>query len=140
MAGPRFNLDPVSRGDELISDAEREYALDALRRHAADGRLAVQEFSDRSEEALMARTADQLGASLRDLPQQTYELGESGAGARRSTGRPRWIPLPILMLLVVALVASHGWAIVPLAWLLFAVFGPWRRRHEGRYRRTRVPL
>jgi len=50
------------------SDAERERVVDALRAHAAEGRLDTAELEDRVEAALAARTDDELAALGSDLP------------------------------------------------------------------------
>ena len=128
-------LDRDSSGDGgyLVSDAERDAALAALRRHAAGGVLTVAEFGERSEEALAARTRDQLRLAFRGLPRP---VAGAEAFVPRSSRRPRWIPFPLLPLVVIALIATHGWALIPLAWLLFAFFGPWRRYHGRRSRRA----
>lgn len=60
-------------GDEsqpaiLASDAERERACTALREASVDGRLTLEEFSQRIERALAARTRDELSEVTRDLP------------------------------------------------------------------------
>src|SRR3954454_4060858 len=55
-------------GTYRVSNAERDIVVDELRRHAVDGRLSMDEFGDRAEVALGAVTADELLATLRDLP------------------------------------------------------------------------
>jgi hypothetical protein len=52
----------------LIGDAERERIREALQRHVADGRLTLEEFSDRLGEAYAARTRPDLDTALRGLP------------------------------------------------------------------------
>jgi hypothetical protein len=52
----------------LASDAERERASEVLRQASVEGRLTLDEFSERVEQALAARTRDQLQAVTRDLP------------------------------------------------------------------------
>ena len=39
-----------------------------LREHAVDGRLTLEEFTDRMSAAYVARTSDELGELVRDLP------------------------------------------------------------------------
>jgi hypothetical protein len=51
------------------SDAERERFTDILERHFAEGRLSPEEFSDRIDRALQARTLGELYALVADLPQ-----------------------------------------------------------------------
>jgi len=53
-----------------VSDAERQAVVDALRLHTGDGRLGIDEFEERSEKALAAKTRDDLRGLLDDLPFQ----------------------------------------------------------------------
>lgn len=50
------------------SEAEREHAVDELRRHAAAGRLDVAELEERIEAAYGARTREELAELRSDLP------------------------------------------------------------------------
>jgi len=52
------------------SDAERDAVVDALRRHAAEGRLDLAELEQRVAWALEARTHDELGRLTADLPRR----------------------------------------------------------------------
>lgn len=56
------------RGAIRVSDAERDQAVAELSEHYQAGRLALEEFDDRSSQALRARTASDLGALFTDLP------------------------------------------------------------------------
>src|SRR5262252_4057513 len=51
----------------LASDAERERTSEVLRQASVEGRLTLDEFSERVEQALAARTRDELQAVTRDL-------------------------------------------------------------------------
>lgn len=51
------------------SDAEREQFVRALERHCADGRLTAEEFGERLERVLQARTLAELYAITADLPE-----------------------------------------------------------------------
>lgn len=55
-------------GHLLASDAEREATVETLRVAHADGRLTLEELSDRSDLAYRARTAAELSLLTRDLP------------------------------------------------------------------------
>src|SRR3954465_3865808 len=59
----RFESDDVR-----ASDAEREEAISALRTHAGDGRLDVEELDQRVESAYAAKTRRELVPLTRDLP------------------------------------------------------------------------
>jgi hypothetical protein len=50
------------------SDADREHAVVLLREHAAQGRLTLEEFTERMSAAYLARTSDELEELARDLP------------------------------------------------------------------------
>lgn len=54
--------------DLRASDADREAAVDALRRHAAAGRLDVEELDERVEKAYAAKMLSELAALQADLP------------------------------------------------------------------------
>jgi len=56
------------RGAIRVSDAERDAAVAELSQHYQTGRLTADEFSERSGQALEARTGDQLHALFDDLP------------------------------------------------------------------------
>jgi hypothetical protein len=51
-----------------VSDVDREAVVDALREHFFAGRLDVEEFTERVEQAYAARTAGELEAVERELP------------------------------------------------------------------------
>jgi hypothetical protein len=63
------------------SDAERERAAAVLREGAAEGRITLEELSERLELAYAARTRPELEAMVGDLPR--------GDAIRRETRRPR---------------------------------------------------
>jgi len=50
------------------SDADRERTVARLRRHHADGRLDLEEFNQRIDQAYAAKTVDELDHVMRDLP------------------------------------------------------------------------
>jgi hypothetical protein len=50
------------------SDSDRERVVEVLREHAVDGRLTLEEFSERIEQAYLARTHDALDELTLDLP------------------------------------------------------------------------
>jgi hypothetical protein len=54
--------------DTRVSDAEREKLAQTLREHAAQGRLSVDELSERLDRAYAARTQGELSALVADLP------------------------------------------------------------------------
>ena len=73
------------------SDAEREAVATALKQHAAEGRLTMQEFEERLDKAYTATTYGDLQPLLADLPRlpgagpstDVPALPTDGRGARR---------------------------------------------------------
>jgi hypothetical protein len=59
---------PPHHPDTRVSDAEREKIAQTLREHAAQGRLSVDELSERLDRAYAARTQGELTALVVDLP------------------------------------------------------------------------
>jgi hypothetical protein len=55
--------------DTLVADADRASAADELRVHYDSGRLTLEEFESRLDEAHNARTRGDLDHALRQLPQ-----------------------------------------------------------------------
>ena len=68
----------------LASDAERERAITLLRDAAVEGRLTLEEFSDRVGRAQVARTEPDLTALTADLPAQARELALTTGGMRQT--------------------------------------------------------
>jgi hypothetical protein len=75
------------------SDAERDAALQRLSAATGDGRLTLEEFSQRMDRATTAKTRAELGRLVADLP--TDAAAASVAVAERSPGRPSWHVSPI---------------------------------------------
>ncbi len=68
--------------DLRASDADRQLVVRALERHTAAGRLSLDEYAERVDQALAARTTAQLAEVTSDLP-------DDRAGAEEpATGRP----------------------------------------------------
>jgi hypothetical protein len=93
--------DPFDRyrrdGGLRASDAEREQAADALRRHHSDGRLTDEEFEQRVGHCYQARTVGELDRLLVDLPRGDRDLLRHGPGFGLA-GAGRRLPLPALIL------------------------------------------
>jgi len=71
-------------GDPRVraSDADRERTSSLLREHHAEGRLTAEEFSERIDRALTAKTIGELDALLADLPGiDLYRLPAAGIKA-----------------------------------------------------------
>src|SRR5215510_8929433 len=65
--------------DELLaSDRDREQVATALREATAEGRLTVDELSDRLDQAYGARTRSELDRAVAGLPARAPLTGEEG--------------------------------------------------------------
>lgn len=71
-------IEPYASGDVLASDAEREQAIVRLHDACGEGRLTLEEFSERVQLVIGARTRGQLAPITADLP----------ARATRAVSRP----------------------------------------------------
>lgn len=113
--------------DLLASDAERDRVVDALRAHAATGRLDPDELEQRLGLVLTARTRDDLAQLVADLPAPT---------PRRPREVPRIAPVIPLAVLLVAIWALTGagyfWPVWPIGAMLIGAFKHpvWARREE----------
>jgi hypothetical protein len=127
----------------LAADSQRERALVTLRRHYQAGRLEVEEFAERAERALRARTTGDLRAALRDLPRfgEALERGRAAAGDAAFIGLLvfAWMFGSFVMLaaLGIAFLAGAGGGallVLSLAWLVFTglLWLAGRRRLRGR--------
>lgn len=111
-------------GSVRASDAEREAAAEALRVHAAAGRLDVEELDARTGAVLLARTRSDIAAALEDLP----AVGPRAAVAppRHSAGEGRAYAAVVLLLLAIWLLtgAGHFWPLYPaIGWGLPLLLG-----------------
>lgn len=66
-----------------VSDADREQAVIVLREHLLAGRLTLEEFSERVEAALQARSGGELARTREELP----EIFPAAAGSGRKPAR-----------------------------------------------------
>jgi DUF1707 SHOCT-like domain len=126
---------PRAGSGTRASDAERERAADALRRHHADGRLSTDELEERTGRAYAATTLGDLDQLFADLPRLRSPEDE-----RRPPRLGLWPPafaLPLIVLLfAVAVVASAPalFFVWPLMFLLFLRFGFMRGGWSARAR------
>ena len=115
--------------DQLrVSDDERQAVVDRLREHTTHGRLTLDEFADRTGEALAAVTRADLQQVLRDLPDMAPPAPEPTA--RRERPAVPWSTgLRIAAVVgIVALLASSPafwWIVLPLFFWTggFGLFG-----------------
>ena len=129
-------------GDPRIraSDADRDRATALLREHHAAGRLTAEEFHERMDKAMEAKTLGELDELMVDLPAiDLYQLPD--ASLRRAPPRPGQSLLPAdssghhsPVRFTPGTVAMGAWAVVTSAlvaiWAVAAVVGggtwfPW---------------
>ncbi|HZQ27878.1 MAG TPA: DUF1707 domain-containing protein [Acidimicrobiales bacterium] len=86
-------IEPDQPPSIRISDADRNQAVDFLRQHCSEGRLTLDEFSDRVGGVFAARTKGDLEAVLIDLPGATAAELEPVPAAPAKHRRPvrNWI-------------------------------------------------
>ena len=80
-------------GDPRIraSDTDRDRAASLLREHHAAGRLTAEEFHDRMDKALDAKTLGELDELMADLPAiDLYQLPDASLRRAPHLGQPLW--------------------------------------------------
>jgi hypothetical protein len=153
------------RASLRASDADREQFVEGLRQHHAEGRLTVEELTERTERAYQARTLGDLDALATDLPPIHRPAGSRAPGtgtdpaprpgpdppaAGQATARAAllrsllWYGMLSVVLLVVWAMSGRGyfWPIWPilgfalfLGWQAFNLLGP--QAPDGSRRRDR---
>jgi hypothetical protein len=76
--------------DLRASDADRERTVTALRHHALEGRLSVDELDERVEQAYSARTLRELAGLQSDLPVVRMPSARPPDRRRRAVMPGRW--------------------------------------------------
>jgi len=107
-------------GSMRVSDADRDRAIAELSEHYQAGRLTTEEFEDRTDHALQARTSADLAALFTDLPRRQAPVTSAAASAPASPGRswPALVPVvPVAVLAIVAMLALLGGHPFHFAWL-----------------------
>jgi hypothetical protein len=115
-------------GDLRVSDAERDSAVSELSEHFQAGRLTLDEFQDRSAQALAARTGRQLRGLFVDLPpagrprtapaipNPTATFSPDPIAARnRARGFRGVVLAPVLLCVAIAAIAGGHQGAHPLA-------------------------
>lgn len=115
----------ATRADLRVSDADRLAVIDDLRRHTGDGRLTLDEFEERVDEVLRARTWAELDPTTRELP----SLQPVSSPRRRGFRLPVRPGLIAACVLVVLLMAGHWWVLIPLGF--FIMSGRGRHAHHA---------
>jgi Domain of unknown function (DUF1707)/2TM domain len=135
------------RASLRVSDADREQFVEALRQHHAEGRLTVEELSERTERAYAATTFGDLDAlatdlppirpASADLPRRLQPPGPKRAAAKANLVRSVvWYGMISVVLIVVWALSGRDyfWPVWPilgfmlfLGWQVFYVwYGPAR--------------
>ena len=73
---------------ERVADADRDRTVTMLREHVVDGRLTLDEFSERVGLALEARTRGDLDAVMANLPDAARPLSASMPEPQPGVARP----------------------------------------------------
>lgn len=143
-----------TRRDLRAADADRELTVETLRQNAGDGRLTVEEMSERIDRVYAARTLGELDVIVHDLPAARPSARAAAVpavvmpgfvvGASRRRRRMLWSVLRFaivnLALLAIWLgTGGHGgtgfWPIWPLAfsaaWLGLKAVRNAERRHRA---------
>lgn len=135
------------------SDGDREKVAAALREEMAIGRLTMDEFEDRLSRAYDAKTWAQLRELTVDLPVDIGFDGEPrkpapvGAGAPMprpvgeppARGFPWFAPFLIIPLVGMGFAVARGafGALIPMAIIIWIVFGSFARRSRRTHWRMR---
>jgi hypothetical protein len=91
MGGTTGNGEPAE--GIRASDAERDATVERLSAATGDGRLTLEEFSQRMERATSARTRAELARLVADLPADVATAGTDVAG--RAPAGPSWHVSPV---------------------------------------------
>jgi hypothetical protein len=138
---------PSHDPSERVGDHEREQVCAELRAHFTEGRLSVDEFSDRLDYALRASTAGELEDAVRDLPPVTGYVRPWEGQTQPATVPPlprRWaiaaayahlrsyIAVMAFLVLIWALTGfGYFWPAWPMViWGFFAIRHAWWARSQ----------
>ena len=124
-------------GRVRAADADRERVVDALRRHAAAGRLDPDELGERIDRAYAARYVDEVQAVLAELPRDEPPGEPRGAPRRRRPVAAHAAPLvAAAAVLAVVTTLTGAWALWWLMWPIAMVLAP--HKHPGARRRAEL--
>ena len=117
----------------LASDAERERVAEALRTHAAAGRLAPDEHEQRLERVYSARIRADLLPLVADLPAPIAPAPSRAPAVSRPWLLPQFLPVVLIAAMLVAIWAATGadyfWPVWPIGAMAFGAL-----KHRGRHR------
>lgn len=134
----------------IVGDRDRERAAVALREHYVQGRLTLDEVSERAERVVAARSRAELRSALADLPMfpDARELAAQGRSILNGVARAAMLVvftgaylvfcLALLLVLGVTLavqgLSGGALAVLFLVWLVptYLLTRLWHRRAHGR--------
>jgi hypothetical protein len=133
-------------GDLRVSDADRDLALAELSEHFQAGRLTADEMQERTDQALAARTGQELSAIMADLP--VVRPGASVAPVSKAPERRglHWTPVTTALLVAAVAVAiaaeamfsrpGHQFSLwlIPAAFLILRAFRRGGHHHDHHQR------
>ncbi len=127
------------------SDADRERIVTALSHHAGEGRLTVEELSERTDAAYAARTLGELDRLLDDLPEVATPASPVAEEEELRSGfREHLVTFLMVNVLLVGIWAATGagyfWPIFPfLGWGVAVGIDWFTTREDTRRLRTASP-
>lgn len=110
---------PAGRADERVSDAERTAVADELSKHYTEGRLDQEEFDQRLNQAMAAKTYRDLAGLLQDLPQGDLPVVPAAPvrPRRRRTGLGKLILIVLIAIVLVSAAHAVTWMLGPVLWI-----------------------
>ena len=120
--------------DLRVSDEDRERVAVTLRKNASDGRLSVDELSERLDRVYAARTVGDLQPVTSDLPAERTR--PRGAARRGIPTTFVWVSI-LLIAIWAATGAGYFWPLWPMLWFAFATMKS-RAYHSRRRRPTSI--
>ena len=126
----------LTKGNVRIGDAERDDATRALGEHFAVGRLDREEYDERMDVVLAARTWGDLAPVFRDLPSPTAAqprpMPATGrSGHLRGHFRPPFLPVLLILIGLSVLIGSWWVFWIGLAGFLIARRASRRRLYNS---------
>jgi hypothetical protein len=99
----------MSAPEQRASDDDRQQVVRALERHTAAGRLTLDEYAERVDRALSARTHGQLAEVTADLPASPDPAGtgDSHAATARQLGVAFLVALAALLVILGLVALRH---------------------------------
>lgn len=130
-APPQRTADSILRAasDQRAADVDRQRTLVQLHLHVGTGRLDLDEFAERVDEALAARSIADLAHVLRDLPRLRTE--SELRAMRQQLVLPYLLVNGILVLVWAITGFGFPWPIFPLAGWGLPVLDQWRRLSQN---------